>query len=470
MNRFRREKAQITRLVFLFIVGVVFIVIFINSAINNSRIQASLDTSSLFKENPLIQVDNNKEEVVKNDSFQKDVNNEKIDTLNDFTLKYDIFYEKIKEKIKSEEKLPKINVSENYYPKNNYLKNAVNTNGKIYYYKNMPIRVFIPNSDYNHAITQAFIYYNNQFNGLLSFALAKDKADADIIVELSEEISNNKLNSTALSSTELVLGEKYIDSANIFIYLNKIELVDAESPLVVVYNLMLHEIGHAIGINGHSSNYKNDIMYPICSFDDLAKFSDRDIETIKLLYSGNETLILSQIQNFKHEKINELKKNIELTNNYDEILQLEKLYCDESRYYDAKYYFEKALSLDPTNYENYINFAICQLKQKKYSDAENLLNTAFKFAKSDEQKATIYTNLSFLYNEINDYNNALSYSLNALTLCPENKSNFINYIVLCNSLNKIENAKSAYDKYFELYEEDAFSQDDVKFIEWVKSL
>jgi predicted Zn-dependent protease len=50
----------------------------------------------------------------------------------------------------------------------------------------------------------------------------------------------------------------------------------------------LHELGHALGISGHSP-YSNDIMYPTLNFDQvLTNLTERDTATIKRLYQGYE--------------------------------------------------------------------------------------------------------------------------------------------------------------------------------------
>ncbi|MBX9687103.1 MAG: matrixin family metalloprotease, partial [Candidatus Obscuribacterales bacterium] len=46
----------------------------------------------------------------------------------------------------------------------------------------------------------------------------------------------------------------------------------------------LHEVGHALGLNGHSSN-PGDIMYFASVAVNSPQLSERDIKTLQLLYS-----------------------------------------------------------------------------------------------------------------------------------------------------------------------------------------
>lgn len=54
----------------------------------------------------------------------------------------------------------------------------------------------------------------------------------------------------------------------------------------VLKSTCLHEIGHALGLHGHSTN-RNDIMYYAVSKFAPARLTSRDINTINHLYSGN---------------------------------------------------------------------------------------------------------------------------------------------------------------------------------------
>ena len=53
-----------------------------------------------------------------------------------------------------------------------------------------------------------------------------------------------------------------------------------------IYAVAVHEIGHAIGILGHSSN-RNDIMYPTTDIIGIHA-SNRDVNTIRQFYCSGK--------------------------------------------------------------------------------------------------------------------------------------------------------------------------------------
>jgi hypothetical protein len=60
-----------------------------------------------------------------------------------------------------------------------------------------------------------------------------------------------------------------------------------------VYHTLLHKIGHAIGISGHSPD-ENDIMYTPHKYG-ITKISKRDVETLKWLYRFDIGLSVQEI-------------------------------------------------------------------------------------------------------------------------------------------------------------------------------
>lgn len=73
------------------------------------------------------------------------------------------------------------------------------------------------------------------------------------------------------------------------------EIVNAEVKILTKFEgpltdrelrrVCLHEVGHALGLQGHSPN-PDDVMYPVATFIQRTDLSSRDVKTIRLLYAG----------------------------------------------------------------------------------------------------------------------------------------------------------------------------------------
>jgi len=85
-------------------------------------------------------------------------------------------------------------------------------------------------------------------------------------------------------------GPKYtVPPQVIEINLDLIDKKDADIRYLTLRNIVAHELGHAIGLLGHSPN-NGDLMFPIT--DEHSRISERDLNTIKRLYDKKTTVPL----------------------------------------------------------------------------------------------------------------------------------------------------------------------------------
>ena len=184
---------------------------------------------------------------------------------------------------------------EGYSADDHYLERALSSSGKATIWKTMPITVYVYNGAYRNQILEAFRTWQTETGGLVKFTLA-NTPNAGIVVKYHSNLPGN-----AVGTTKKNASGSTITHAEILIkdypYSPKLENF--------VYSTALHEIGHALGIEGHSSG-KDDIMYPQGkSLTERQTLSARDITTLKWLYNVKQDFLNQHSDYIMNSKIAE---------------------------------------------------------------------------------------------------------------------------------------------------------------------
>lgn len=295
----------------------------------------------------------------------------------------------------------------------NYIYNAISGKDIIHWNINtFPLKIYtetagdIP-SYYMESINKAFNQWSARTN-FVRFTQANNESDANIILRFKDYSSSDCTSAGChytIAYTEPELGANSVLKKMVLTFYKTNPRKAYFSPLEV-YNSALHEIGHTLGIMGHSDN-SSDVMY---SNNDKTKdifamyrsdyqyLTSNDIRTLALLYRLKPTItdVKSDSENFYYPPL--------ILGSGDEVLN-KKL--REWENYIKKY---------PNLSSGYMNAASVYADMGNYDNALNYLTLAEKIDNSAETTYTCEYNRAVIYYNQQKYDQALIHAQKAKAL------------------------------------------------------
>lgn len=297
----------------------------------------------------------------------------------------------------------------------NYIEQVpLDTNILRWNLKTQPLKVSIdfPAGDtlpayYRSEITKAFYQWQSS-TGFIKFNFINNPSDADIVVKF---LALPKSNCTergckyVVAYTDPTIRRNILKKMTITLY-DKDAYGNYFSDKEL-YNTILHEIGHSLGIMGHSYS-TDDLMY-MSSRETQDKIftrfrssfqyiSAKDLNTIRLLYNLEPDITNTSLSEINSEGLI-----------YPPIVLGSSEEIGSQKLKEAENYIKNAPDLPG----GYIDMAVAYAQLGKLRKATENLGTALQLAKTEQDKYVIYYNYAVVYLNNNKPESALKYAQTA---------------------------------------------------------
>ncbi len=286
-----------------------------------------------------------------------------------------------------------------------YIDNVLYGNSLIRWNNARPITYSISGSDvspeYITAVQNAFSEWENATGGDIRFKETMGNKNANIIVEFVSSLAPLGENDAEIcGKTVPSVKDKTLNS--MVIYLKKTDSEGNNYNYDNLTTLVLHEIGHALGLSGHSAD-PSDVMSYDSEYINGGTYrkspSERDINTLRLVYRLIPDVIDTPIPQSEYSKF---YHHYVLTS-----------YPGENFEMEIQRLLRK-LQDDRRNIVTWVDLAINYAYKRQYARSNYVLNNVIPLVQDDlpNQHVVLY-NLAANYYKLRDYDTSLKYLMMA---------------------------------------------------------
>ncbi len=294
-----------------------------------------------------------------------------------------------------------------------YIKNMYR-NGILYRWPPSAVKVYVAPNINQALAKKAFSEWEKKTSQVITFVFVENPSYAKVHVSFVDKLNKDSFDKTfQAGNCHYEFSGKYISSANIKIL--TVAPNGQKIPSDVLYATLLHEIGHSIGLLGHSTN-PNDVM-ATASRNVVTSLSQRDVNTAIKLYKSYQTYDQNTLSG---AKVNEFKDFAsKVPSNPQSWIDLGNSHYQAGQYQQAISSYQKAVKLNSKDASLYINMSAAYLKLNNYQDALGAVKTALSIEPSDSKAMG---NLMHIYYKTNQHEQAKASLLSYLKTYPNKKS------------------------------------------------